>query len=952
MALIETLTIELGSSIAKSILKLWLKDSDIASDASSSLIDVLKSWTTDRTAQRRGQRQFEEIGEQVGENLLPIFEKDGANLDEGSRTAVALAVAETLNTVSSAILAQHNLAPAELAKYLLDHPIGTQYFNDTEKSLYQRIISESCEYIINIASRLPAFTERTFGEILKRQDHLLTIAIQTLEEVRRMREQLNPQAKAAQFELEYRRAVVHKLDVLQLFGVDVPPSSRRHSLSVAYVALCVEEKSLSKAALKNNLQNTPLTSLTSLAEQQEDESSRNIVSVEAALEKSHRLLIRGMAGSGKTTLLQWIAVNSALQSFKGPLAKWNKTLPFYINLRFYVESGLPGPEDFPNYISSAIADTMPRGWVHTELKSGYAIVLIDGLDEVPELQREDVREWLRDLVETYPNALFFVTSRPNAVEDGWMDREGFIDAELQPMQLPDIRTFIDHWYDAVAKELQDEQEKSELPSFAEHLKEEVENRHPIRSLATNPLLCAMLCALNRERREQLPSDRIWLYEACCEMLIERRDRERRISLTDYPAAALTYREKLVLLEDLAYWLIGNGWSQVELQRAEERFARKLTNMHNIPQSVDSKDVRRLFVERTSILREPVSGHIDFTHRTFEEFLAARAALDEGDIGVLVKNAHDDQWREVIILASGLATKKVREKLIHELLKRGDLEKDRRYQLHLLAVSCLDTSVELGQDVKTEVTKRLGTLIPPKNMTDAKALASAGELAVPYLINKKRYSATTTAACVRTLALINSEAALKALESYSNDTRTTVIDELIRSWNFFDRETYAQYILSHVFQSDFEESGYNSRYNILSLKGFQYFTKLTRLRLTNLEQVSDLSPLASLTQLTSLHLFGCEQVSDLNGLANLKSLKVLRVDHEETLTIPEDMRKQVTIYEGSPVLLPYLDYYPALERDFYYKRREYYHRRHYSVDFDQRSSIVFLYSRIEQAESLY
>src|SRR5260370_34204321 len=81
------------------------------------------------------------------------------------------------------------------------------------------------------------------------------------------------------------------------------------------------------------------------------------------------------------------------------------------------------------------------------------------------------------------------------------------------------------------------------------------------------------------------------------------------------------------------------------------------------------------------------------------------------------------------------------------------------------------------------------------------------------------------------------------------------------------------------------------------------TQLTSLHLSGCEQVSDLSPLASLTQLTSLYLSGVEQVSDWNGLANLKSLKVLRVDHEETLTIPEDMRKQVTIYEGSPVLLP-------------------------------------------------
>src|SRR5579872_2374886 len=161
MPLIETLTIELGSSIAKSILKRWLKD-DMAADASSSIIDVLRSWTTDRTVQQRANRQLEEIGEKVGENLLPIFEIDGANLDDASRTAVALAVADTLNTLSSNILVQHNLEPSELTKYLLEHPIGIEGFNDTEKSLYRSIISESCQYIVDIASQLPTFTEKTF----------------------------------------------------------------------------------------------------------------------------------------------------------------------------------------------------------------------------------------------------------------------------------------------------------------------------------------------------------------------------------------------------------------------------------------------------------------------------------------------------------------------------------------------------------------------------------------------------------------------------------------------------------------------------------------------------------------------------------------------------------------------------------------------------------------------
>ena len=258
----------------------------------------------------------------------------------------------------------------------------------------------------------------------------------------------------------------------------------------------------------------------------EYEVYNSICSVEVALSQSTRLLIRGTAGSGKTTLLQWIAVNSALKAFRGPLAKWNKMLPFYISLRSFIESNLPSPEDFPKSISSAIYDSMPKGWVRAALASGQALVLIDGLDEVSKLRREEVRRWIEDLVDVFPKAHYFVTSRPDAIEV-WMANEGFNNADLLPMELSDIYAFIDHWHDAVKEELNDELEIIELPFFAQHLKKEVECNRPLRNLATNPLLCAMLCALNRERREQLPLDRIKLYEACCEMLIEPRDKDRQ-----------------------------------------------------------------------------------------------------------------------------------------------------------------------------------------------------------------------------------------------------------------------------------------------------------------------------------------------------------------------------------------------------------------------------------------
>ena len=464
MPFIEALTLELGSSIAKSILKLWLKDHPVTSDASASILDVLKSYTSDKIAQKRAQRQFEIIGEKVGESLIPLFEIDGASLDDGSRTAIVLAAVETLSATTSVILAQQNLEPSNLAKYLLNvHPAEMYHFSETEKLLYERIVSESCQHIVDIASQLPTFTENTFAEVLKRENQLIDITEKILQEVQRMREQLNPRVEAARFELEYRRAVVRNLDVLQLFGVDFAGASRRHRLSVAYVTLSVERKPRPDYSRSRVHDTTYTTEL----EISRDQARRNIISVDEALASSRRLLIRGLAGSGKTTLLQWIAMNSASQSFNEKLADWNNTVPFIIRLRHCVQSGFPAPETFPNFITNIITGTMPSGWVHAELNSGRAIVLIDGLDEIPVLQREDVHTWLNDLVATYPKARFIVTTRPYAVKEGWMYHEGFSEAELQPMELSDIRAFIDHWHDAVAEELQDEQEKAKLPSFAE-----------------------------------------------------------------------------------------------------------------------------------------------------------------------------------------------------------------------------------------------------------------------------------------------------------------------------------------------------------------------------------------------------------------------------------------------------------------------------------------------------
>jgi hypothetical protein len=242
-----------------------------------------------------------------------------------------------------------------------------------------------------------------------------------------------------------------------------------------------------------------------------------------------------------------------------------------------------------------------------------------------------------------------------------------------------------------------------------------------------------------------------------------------------------------------------------------------------------------------------------------------------DIDLLVANAYNDQWREVIILAAGLASRAQCTQLVSGLIQRGDEDHAHRHQLHLLTVSCLETAIELEPQVKAEVEQRLSKLVPPQNMTDAKTLAAAGELAVKYLMKKRSYTGVITAACIRALATIGGDAALDVLEGYARDDRETVVKELIKASHAFDREDYARRVLNPKLLK--VSTLHLARISSLE-ELIKYVTNLTVLYLSSCPQVSDLTPISSLTNLTELHLSNCPQVSDLTPLGGLVGLKML------------------------------------------------------------------------------
>jgi hypothetical protein len=439
MTLFETVVTILGPAIAKTVLKLWAGDDKVVSEGTDSAIGALEKLIPEIRARNEAKRQLESIGERAAESLMFTFESEGKLLMIEDQEAVASLVAQTLEAskIDAELLVEKDLDPVRLAEHFISQSSGfLSTLSEGRVQLFTRVIQEASQSIIDIARILPNFTERTFSALLKQNRVLVDAAQQILDKLDRIREKPtdDQEIEASRFETEYRRAIARNLNKIELFGIELSRASKSHPLSVAYVSLDVSGKV--------RRSETSDTAAEGYEHDENDESA--IDAVEAALAGTERLVIRGPAGAGKTTLVHWIAVQAASRSFEEPLESWNGVVPFVIRLRQFSDSVLPQPEQFPSLAAPSISDMMPRGWVHKTLESGNAVVMVDGVDEVAESRRTEVRDWLKDIVNTFPKCRFIVTSRPHAVEQNWLEREEFLHADLQPMDMVGVETFIDH----------------------------------------------------------------------------------------------------------------------------------------------------------------------------------------------------------------------------------------------------------------------------------------------------------------------------------------------------------------------------------------------------------------------------------------------------------------------------------------------------------------------------
>jgi len=763
VALLETITIGLGTAVAKTACGILLGGSQLGAEISGNAIDIAAQKLQGVREQRRLRRFWDNAAEVVADRLEPLLEKEFRDLPENELAATVQAVQDTFDR---ATLTEQDLFAQDLDAGYLDRHLRGQDpdvvrragLSEAGSSLYDLLLRQCCAYVIEIVQALPGAGTAALTEILRRERQLI-------DDLRTVLERLPERRGVADFERDYRQLVTKRLDQVELFGVTLADSSRRYPLSVAYLTLSVSgDFTIQRPGER------PLFPM----DEPGPTATSPLARVDDVLASSRRLFIRGQAGLGKTTLLQWIAVRSARQDFPERLAAWNDTVPFLVRLRQHASGDLPAPEQFVTEVGRHIAAEMPPGWVQRQLRSGRGVVLVDGVDELTPRRRTAARKWLRELIEAFPHARYVVTSRPAAAEPDWLRGDDFDAAELEPMDRDDVRTFVSRWHDAMREQRDRSEERERLTDYELRLLRALETQRHLRALAGFPLLCALLCALHLDRRGELPRNRMELYDVALQMLLERRDRERDIQA----GPVLSRTELTLLLRDIAYWLV--GMSQI---------------------TAGTDETYRVLLERTGLIREPTEGQTDFVHRTFQEYLAAQEAVASDNIGALIRNADADLWSEVVVLAAGHATPKQRVELLSGLLRRA---RDRsrpglarlRDPLRLVAVACLETSPELPPDLRREVQEAVRILLPPKNMTAARTIARTGGFALDLLARTEPKSATEVAATIRAASEIGDPAALPLLARFGKDPRKSVVKELLRAWPKFDPEEYARTVLNN------------------------------------------------------------------------------------------------------------------------------------------------------------
>jgi formylglycine-generating enzyme required for sulfatase activity len=383
------------------------------------------------------------------------------------------------------------------------------------------------------------------------------------------------------------------------------------------------------------------------------------------LRENSGIVVLGDPGAGKTTFLKYLALR--LAEGNGASLGLGDRLPILMPLAAYAnalqDDDIPLDDFIATYFQE-IGSDLPIGAMLSEaLKTGRALILLDGLDEVKNVNlRNTVVERVVDFYAFHRRAgnKFVITSRVVGYREVRPSAEGLVECTLVDFDDEEISQFVSRWTAALERQAQGDTKVALADAAADRreLLDAIHQNPGIRRLAATPLLLTIL-ALMKRQGVTLPERRVQLYDQYVTTLLSTWNRAR--SLSGRAAGRdLDEVQTVRILAPLALWMheMSPGVGLVN----REDLRRKLEELFRERGDANPEAAARQFLqdvrEHAALLLERGPGEYGFIHLTFEEYLAAvaiaiRAQGDAASVAdTLINHLGEQAWREVSLLTIG------------------------------------------------------------------------------------------------------------------------------------------------------------------------------------------------------------------------------------------------------------------------------------------------------------
>ena len=376
-----------------------------------------------------------------------------------------------------------------------------------------------------------------------------------------------------------------------------------------------------------------------------------------ALGKTRQAVILGGPGVGKSVLLRYLARTCALGTEAAQVRlSWPEApLPILIPLAAFADVRGANPQlslrDFLEQRMTKRGGEALRQAVAAVLDAGDAIVLFDGIDEIPDpAARIAVVRGVEQFLGDHSQTRGIVTSRPY----GYIRLAGTIEhLTLGNFSDEQVSEFVVRWQRAF--ECWRRPQASDLKAAdaeAKAMIEEIKKHEKVAELARNPLMLVIV-ALIRYEGGKLPEKRVQLYERAVRTLMETWNRWRSEPGINVGGVELPYEKLVQVWGRIAEWTRREKPTGVvhreELQRRLIETLEELEFDEDDPEATADSYLNAA-VEKAGLLEERGHKVFAFWHPTFEEFLAAGELARTP--GRLLPLRDDPRWHEVILLTLG------------------------------------------------------------------------------------------------------------------------------------------------------------------------------------------------------------------------------------------------------------------------------------------------------------